>query len=243
MKKILLLSSFICLILLAGCEFTSYDRWSLWDAQLEENPVLVEAIKPEVKFLSDLNSFNSVYKKALFSTWKWKKQEAEESLPKARNLFNQIRSDYSWLKLENFESTKDFDWFLEEITVLMWDAYSLMDMWDLTWAHEELELVRKRIMEVRQENWIKNISDDMLVFHDIMEEVVESWEKDMEKLSLLADNLLVLKQYHQDNDKYVELYIKLQNVIDMLRATDWVDYQQNLQQLKPAFIEIYLQFW
>lgn len=126
------------------------------------------------QFESRVYEFNEIYKKALFSTGQNKVEEAAQSVPMALEKWNEIEKVASDNTLTDYFINEGWEAKLIQIGDHVRTSNDLMGDSKLSLAHEELEQVRLLFRDLREENNIKSISDEMLYVHDHMEEIVET---------------------------------------------------------------------
>jgi len=143
----------------------------------------------------------------------------------------------------SFPNTPSIPSKLAEIEAIISESENFIQKNQLKKAHESLETIRVKLMELRLENGIKNISDDMLLFHNSMEKLVESKVKDELLIQELEALIIPFKNYNTNNPDYKLLLENLSNILTDLKNKNWKAYSKLLETLKPAFIQIYLQFW
>lgn len=197
-----------------------------------------------LSFEESLSEFNISYKKALLSTGKEQKEEAEKTTRQSYEAWKRIVKNFSNNKPEEYIQEEDWINKLNELNLLEEEALEDVLAGNLFESHEKLELVRKRIKELRTANGIRNIGDDMLSFHDVMEEVAnaETKEKAMEHFTDLKINFTVLKEYNQDDIEYNKAVNELSNVISEIESSVDTTFIRFRDKLKPAFIALYMQF-
>ncbi len=190
----------------------------------------------------DLDEFNKIYKQALFNTWKWNEVWVEQTKQTLTSWEN-IVSKYKGKIVEKFSNTNDLDSKLLAIEEYIKKADSMLTNAEFAEAHEQLEMVRKSIFEIRQENWIQSISDDMLVVHNVMENIVnEADSKNLEDYSLIKEWISKLKIYNTDNEEYIKMLLDYEYLVNRLETSSWDEYKIILEELKPSFIKMYLKF-
>lgn len=196
-----------------------------------------------VFFDEKVKAFNDVYKKALFSTGKEQIEEAKKSTTASFKLWSEIVTEFKDSKPESYKNTNDWELKLNEILDLEQKSLDLVLKDNFLEAHEELEMVRKKLRELRQENGIKNISDDMLNFHDIMEEVDVSENKAqaLSYLDSLKTSLNDLKKYDQ-GEEYLNMLNDISTIITAIEVSTDDTFNDQKSKLKPTFIKMYLKF-
>lgn len=243
MKKLQLIIVLLTTALIASACSTSKEI----ELANETYQTLVEEVKEiessEESFDNMADSFNEVYKTALFATGKEKKEEAESSTIKSLALWEKIEEKYL-VAPQEYKNTNDWVSVIENIGDYERKAEKLVKEGKLLEAHEELEMVRKLIKELRVENNIKNISSDMLVFHDIMEDVIEAEDKSevQNKFPELIEMLDSLKSYNKERVEYAESLKKLEDITMEMQASVGEDFKILQSEIKSAFIAIYIQF-
>lgn len=252
MYRIVLVVCMGMLIGLTGCSWVSIDTSSepmsgqTHSGRLSQTHEVVMTKLTDTglssTILFDLDLFNTLYKKALFETGKEKLDTVQKSMKDALAWWNALVQTHTGKTLTVFSATQDPWQVLLSIDEHMQQAQTFVDQKNYSEAHEELEQVRKILFTLRQENDIKNISDDFLLFHDVMEKVVETAEKDMVQLQKLSKYGKILWSYYPDNEQYQTFVATLNDIVTALIAQEGEKYQQTLTKLKPAFIKAYLAF-
>ncbi len=234
-KKLLPLMMVGTLMLtLVGCSQSTKNN----DATAE-NPIEMQ----QSKFIQALALFNRMYKPALLATAKEDLSKVDQAMKKADQAREIIRPLYENNELTDFAKSEDPESKLDQIAKHIKDASALVAEKKYEDAHEELEQVRKKLFNLRQENNIPSISDDLLIFHDIMEEVIESEKKDKEEIKKLQEALEPLAKYNANNAIYKAALDSLQKAVDELGYRDaGEEYKKAITDLKPAFINLYIKF-
>lgn len=244
MKKNYLLPLLLILALsVSACTTSETKDTASQSSNDSGNTTMVD--KQTTESFDDLvDKFNAVYKKALFATGQEKADEAESLAPQALALWEDVEEKYLEDQPGEYQKTQNWQEALQEIGELERKSVELVNEGDLLAAHEELEMVRKRIHDLRVENNIQNISGDMLVYHDIMEEIAEAESKDSieEELPKLKTALDALASYNQDNEEYQSLLASLEEATLALETADAEEFKSVQAKLKPAFIILYLKF-
>ncbi len=238
-RKINVLTLLLIIIFISTACGTNIDK----DNEIIEDKV-VEDNKIIKTFDSEVKEFNEIYKTALFATSKGKRVEAENATMDSYQQWKLIVKEYAQNQPAEYRKVGDWAIKLKELEKIEEDAIELVLKDKTEEAHEKLELFRERLMELRKESGIKNISDDMLVFHDILEEVVktENREEVLKKMPDLKISFTVLKEYYQDNTQYKEMIKDLENIIAELDSVSEKRFDEVKLKLKPAFIALYIQF-
>ncbi|MDD2871036.1 MAG: hypothetical protein PHS49_03520 [Candidatus Gracilibacteria bacterium] len=190
----------------------------------------------------DLVKFNEIYKQALYNSGQ-AKDEAKSQINNCVELWGNIISKYRGYEVVGFEKSTDLDKTLIEIGINLLTASDFSTGGKMEIAHSELEKVRMTIMKIRQENNIKSISDDMLIVHNKMEEIVENGAtKDDNKIQELKTDIQKLKEYNTDKDEYKKMLSDFENAVNSLKDLSGNDYNTKLKELKPLFIKMYMKF-
>lgn len=208
-----------------------------------------EAMAPESnpadpEFQQAVNEFNEVYKKALFTTGQKKTEEAQQSTPKSLQMWQDIVAKYGDTPPTGYQQSADWSGTLNEILILEEKAANLVDQGEFVEAHENLEQVRKTLRSLRQENNVTHISDFMLTFHDEMELVVEapSLEEAQPHIDKLVEYIEPIKT-HSDNPDYQAEVSKLTNLVTQLANAETEEaFKEAQSKIRPAFIQLYLQY-
>jgi len=247
MKKLSL--PFLLLILVfgvSGCDKGVENELSSGSEQAEvvDDAVMEEDLSEEKTFDVRVAEFNEAYKKALLSTGQEKAEEALKSSEDANNLWIGIFNDFVNNQPQEYKETTDWVERMKSLSTLIITSNDMVKEGEFKEAHEKLEMVRKKMREIREENNIRNISDDMLTFHDVMEEVAEAETRAEidDKMVDLKINFTVLKDYNEGDEKYEEKLKKLENVISEVDNSDESTFIEKRDKLKPAFIELYMMF-
>lgn len=242
MKKIFISAAALALITsVTGCATKELNKVK----DIAETEIKEEKKEEEEKnktFDEELSEYNEVYKKALFSTGQEKKDEALKTTQESTNKWKEISSKHAGNQPKEYKKS-NWGEFISEINALQNKANELTKEGKNKEAHEELELVRKKIKEVRQENGIKNISDDMLIFHDVMEKLIELKTKEefMEGIDELKITFTELKGYSL-GEEYGSLIFNIEKTISEIENSTPENYIEKRDNLKPAFIKAYLKF-
>lgn len=248
MKKILIFVMLIFALISCGKQTNIDDNDTIIinntkPIQFEKTEVIIddeEEIFPGLQ--EDLVDFNETYKQALFNTWKGN-EIAIEQTKKTMQKWQNIAVKYEYKEAEGFSNTPDLYSKILEINTYTIKANELVSENKLSEAHEELEMVRKLIAQLRQENNIKNISDDMLIVHDIMEEIVEDGvNKNMQHYESIKKWIQELYIYNTENDEYKNMLWNYESFILQLEKMSWNEYTTKLEELKPIFVKMYLKF-
>lgn len=217
------------------------DSWTIsesWSVNEDNQPQDLSVSWLEEDFVR----FNKNYKLALYDSWKansWAINEINVVVEEAWNLI----SKYRWAKVKWFEKTADLDEKLVSLWVYSLNASDFATSWKMESAHTELEKIRILISEIRQQNWIVSISDDMLKVHNKMEEIVWSPDKkNKDKIEELKQLTNVLKTYNTDNDEYKNMLWEFEKKITNLWQSSWEEYKKELIMLKSLYIKMYLKF-
>lgn len=232
-------SAFLGLLILSACNST---KTLPNDTQLtEENNEPVEITVVD-KLENQLEIFNAIYKKALFATGKEQSEEALKTTKETLVLWEGIEKNFANNQPIEYQLTQAWSDKVIEIGDKIRIADALNQESKYVDAHEELEFVRKALKNIRFENERLILSDYMLIFHDTMEEVIESGtDKNIELIKKLnADLQPILKEKGSDN--YQTLAKELEKIVNDLEETRGDKYEEVLNKIKPAFIQIYLQF-
>ena len=219
------------------------DTEQTWSIINEQSGALIEEVVPSVEWLENsLEVFNYIFKYVLLNSWQWEKVAIP--LSKVAVLkWGKIIKKYSWYNVKWFEKTIYLSDKIDAIGVKLLTASNYISEWKMDLWHTELEEVRMEISIIRQENSIKSISDDMLVVHNKMEELIEWWEiKDLKKIEDLKSSIQILKEYNTDNEDYSKMLWDFENVINSLNDLLWQDYIERISELKPLFIKMYMKF-
>lgn len=250
-NKILVLWISISLLFLSSCwskteiiEISSGATVNIenWTGNIKKEPEKVVTISLIWWLWKSLTAFNNIYKKALFNTWKlneeWVKQ-TEQALEE----WNELMNKFVWKKVVWYQKTEKLDNKLEKIGKFISEANTFVSEWNMPEAHEKLEHVRKEIRKIRQENWVKSISDDMLTVHDIMETIVDhKWDKNLAEFDEINIWIEALERFNIWNNEYEEMLLSFKNIVIELSKLEWEDYTTKLKELKPKFIKIYMKF-
>jgi hypothetical protein len=238
MKKIYLMSLLITVLLVGGCSIGKKDSSPInINNNIKKDSIDIKTFDGQVK------EFNEVYKKALFATGKEKKEESKKNMSMSLSLWQKVVDNFKEQQPNEYKSTLDWGGSLDEILALEKSADKLVKEEKFQEAHEELEVVRKKLKELRQDNNVKNISDDMLIFHDIMEEVIEieSLDKAKGHFDELVLSFSELRKY-AFGSKYEEKLKKLEKALMDIVGSSKDDFKENRDKIKPLFIDIYLVF-
>ena len=227
---------------LSGCSDKN-DENQVSTANLE-NVAKEEEMPEKGSFDARVAEFNEVYKKALLTTGQGKTEEAAATAKQADDLWIKIFNDFVNNPPKEYRGTEDWVEKMKGLSSLVMEADEKVGQGDLEEAHEKLETVRKNLKELRAENKIRSISDDMLAFHDVMEEItaMESRAEAEQRMADLKITFTVLKEYNEGDAKYEEMVKKLENVISEVDTSTEENFKEKRDKLKPAFIALYMMF-
>lgn len=229
------------------------DSMYIWDLETDDwndNPLYqggsgsTSTWSEDLAILEAINEFNNVYKQALFATGKGE-ESSIKPLVGSLGMWENIEKKYLSGTIEEFSKTPDYKERLIFIWDLMRNAEKLVsENKKYAESHEELEMVREKLKELRQENGIKNISDDMLVVHGLIEEIVLLGSDRNSWLLLSLKNYIPnLRKYNEWNEAYKEALDKFENTfLELYKVNKPQEYGEKVKELKPAFTEFYLNF-
>lgn len=244
MRKIVILSSMLILMIsLSACSKKEKEAVNVNPENNSDIAGEEKALKKD-SFDVRVSKFNEVYKKALLSTGQENAEEAAETTKEAFNLWIKIFNDFVNNQPKEYRATKDWIEKMKSLSSLVLASESMVEKGELKEAHEKLEIVRKNLKELRVENKIRSISDDMLTFHNVMEEVIakKSRAEAESKMADLKISFTILKEYNEGDVKYEEMIKKLENVISEVDTSIEENFKEKRDKLKPAFIALYMLF-
>lgn len=192
-------------------------------------------------FETDVQEFHQDYKRALFTTGQEKVDEAKQSTETSLKKWKNIEEEYKSVQPKEYLGTQNWNESLESIRVLLENANMLCQNEQFLEAHELLEDVRKKLFTMREQNNRKNLSDQMLIFHDIMEELIEKKEEDPQLLAMLQKEIIPIAE-KQGVPAYQDLSQKLKKMTLDLSEKEGESYYLALQEIKRVFVALYLQF-
>jgi vacuolar-type H+-ATPase subunit I/STV1 len=191
-----------------------------------------------------VGAFNDVYKDALFATGQ-DREDAEAATVSTLSLWEQVEASFRDARPAEYASTADWSATIDGIGELVREARELVSRGDFSAAHDKLERVREWLREVRAENNVASLSDLMLTFHDTMEEAVERGaDKDDALVRRLRAELEPIAAWegHRGDAAYQAMAGEIAAIVKLMIVSEGDEYQAQLQQLKPAFIKLYLAF-
>lgn len=244
MKKNFLFAIIIILMLsISACSKKSNEKAVIDDIVDQADATDVEVVK-NIIFDERLEEFNKIYKKALLLTGQENTEEAVKTTKEAYDLWIVIFNDFVNNQPKEYRETRDWALRMKSLSSEIVAAESFAERGEMKEAHEKLELVRKNIREIREENNIKNISSDMLVFHDIMEELllIKTKAEAETKIVELKISFATLKSYNYGNLEYEEMIQKLEKAISEIDNSTEDIFKEKSEKLKPIFVDFYMQF-
>ncbi|MCK5416349.1 hypothetical protein KAI92_02895 [Candidatus Parcubacteria bacterium] len=216
------------------------------DNDNSKNELINEPIteKNEKVFEDDMLDFNQIYKQALFAIKENKKENAIKLTRESYEKWKKIVKKYASKQPNQYRKTKEWIALLKEIEKNQEESLEALLKNEINIAYEKLETVRRKIKQLREENGIKNISNDILIFSFILDKIIESDSKQEIDLYLgeLKINFTILKEYNQNNEKYKEMIKDLENVIVEIEHLGEKNFNELKSKLNSTFTALYLQF-
>ena len=143
-----------------------------------------------------------------------------------------------------YKRTRDWDKKLLRILQHEERANELIKESRLDEARAELDASREIFSQIKKENGILDITDELLSFYETIEKVKAANNKQevLPYLGELKIKFTRLKKYNFD-EKYHQLLLKLEMSIGYLdKLLDGPDYKNAQNNLEPIFLEIFMNY-
>jgi len=195
-------------------------------------------------FDGQVRDFNEVYKKTLLAINNKQNEEAERGIREVLAYWLEIEKNFLKNKPREYIITRNWEEKIITITELTELTKDLVDHGDYEEAFKQLEKVRQKIKQLREENRIKNISNNFLSLSEEVDKLSQI-EKREEAIILLPELKIKFTETKEFLPTDQDFQAKLNDfaaIISDIENSSETTYKKNRDRLKPAFLEIYLKF-
>ncbi|MBU4216673.1 hypothetical protein L6270_00800 [Candidatus Parcubacteria bacterium] len=198
----------------------------------------------DTSFDGQVKDFNEIYKKTLVALNDNKKDVAEKGMQEVLAYWLVIEKNFINSKPKEYITTRNWEEKIDSITDLNRLANDLMQSGDYVGAYDQLAKVRQKIKQLREENRVKNISNNFLSLSDEVDKItkIENREEVLKALPMLKINFTEAKEFYPGDQVYQTMMVGFAEVISDIENSSDTTYKKNRDRLKPSFLEIYLKF-
>lgn len=239
-KILYVLCFFVAITILSGC---GNKKQEVKDKSSLDIVVDTEVVENQ-SFEDAVYNFNKLYKEALLGSRSGKSEGLVDACRGAYGSWQMLVSDHAQKQPPEFKRTNDWVLSLKSIENTLEESLEAALRSERELANEKLEEARKALFDLRRENAIKNISDDMLLFEEAIDKVVVIEIKD-EAAIFMADlkiKFTVLKEYNQNNSKYREMIKEIENIVGGMDSASGRAWAKEKTRLKPSFLALFKEF-
>jgi len=191
-----------------------------------------------------LKRFEENQKASLIFSNRGDQKLALDNSSKSLSIWRMIYSEFKTSPPIEYKETINWPKRLELIFESCINSNNLIRNNELGQAAESLDKIRRTVRDMREENNIKHLNDQLLYFYDSLSPVVLAKDKEESApyLQELKINFLLLKELNISN-KYNKKILEIEQAIagiDKLIASDFKKAQTDLAFL---FEELYLSVW
>lgn len=205
---------------------------------------LAQVTYKDNSFDGQVRDFNEIYKRTLLAINNKQKEEAEKGMREVLVYWLEIEKNFLKNKPREYIITRNWEDKISSITELNNLAKDLVDHGDYEEAFKQLEKVRQKIKQLREENRVKNISNNFLSLSDEVDKIsqIESREEAIKLLPELKIKFTETKEFLPTDQEFQTKLINFAAIISDIENSSDTTYKKNRDRLKPAFLEIYLKF-
>lgn len=198
----------------------------------------------DTSFDGQVRDFNEIYKETLLALSNKQKDEAERGMREVLAYWLAIEKNFLNNKPREYIITRNWEDKINSITELNKLANDLTAKGDYEGAYEQLVKVRQKIKQLREENRVKNISNNFLSISDEVDKVakIEKREDALKALPMLKIKFTEAKEFFPNDQIYQKMMVDFAGIISDIENSSDTTYKKNRDRLKPMFLEIYLKF-
>jgi len=229
---IVVLFVFVVLILIG--------KFGNWNAKQDVVPI----ISTDTSFDGRVRDFNDIYKKTLIALSSGQKIEAKRNMQNVLNLWLEIEKNFLNSKPKEYIITRNWEDKIKLITKLNTEAADLVKQGKYDEALKKLNEVRIKIKQLREENRVKNISNNFLSLSDEVDKIskIEKRTEAIKNLPELKIKFVEAKEFFPNNQEYQKMLVDFAQIISDIENSSDTTFIKNRDRLKPAFMVIYLKF-
>ncbi len=229
---------FIIILILIGVSL-----YFLNTKNIDNNKIVTveeKSIYEELGFFELLGEFEKKNKEIIISLER-RDDEIINISNKALEIWSLVHSKFKNKQIVEYSNTKDWAKKLELIYEASISANNYILDKKFDEAYFELDMIRRQLRNMRRENNIININDQMLDFFDSLQPVVqaEKKEKTKEYMQSLKLNFLSLKELNR-GDTYNNNILIIEKAISGIDRLVASDFRRSQLELDLGFQELYL---
>jgi len=234
MKKRHVLIIFI-LVAMVGSALLVYKKY-----KKQPEPAPIEKVSLE----ETVERIDEAFKAGLLLSVDGQVEQAAEVAPRSLQAWENFVNAFKNKQPEIYNQSRDWEDKLLTILEHQRKADELFKEGNLNEAQVELEQSRLIFKEIKEENNILEISDELLAFYAEIKVITAAKNKNevAANLNNLKLRFTILKEVNIDKN-YSQLMVRLENIIrDLDRLLDGPEFRKAQKELMPTFMELYQKY-